>query len=152
MSTTESESGRPSYRDVLQAYDRARDAYEREPGPHTSAILETGMGFLLQELDRLGAFELGQMMMTPGADLAMREARQLPLEFLLRHKNRDWGELPPEDVQENEWSLEHGARLFSSYRTRNESRLWVITEWDRRYAASPDAGSLPQAARSGGTI
>ena len=43
----------------------------------------------------------------------------------------DWGELPPEDVRENEWSLAHGARLFSSYRTRTDEKLWVITERDR---------------------
>src|SRR3954452_3920104 len=103
MSTTEFESGRPGYRDVLQAYDRARESYERHPGPHTLAILEIGMGFLLQELERPGAFELGQMVMTPGADRALHDARQLPLEFLLRHKNQDQGDLPPEDVQENEW-------------------------------------------------
>ena len=79
-------------------------------------------------------------------------AQQAPLEFLLRHKNGDWGELPEEDVRENEWSLENGARLFSAYKTRTDEKLWVITEWDRRCAASPVVGSLPQAARSGGTI
>jgi len=47
-----------------------------------------------------------------------------------RHKNGDWGELAPEDVQENEWSLEHDARLFSAYRTRTDEKLWVMTEWD----------------------
>ena len=41
------------------------------------------------------------------------------------------GELPEEDVRENEWSLENGARLFSAYRTRTDEKLWVITEWDR---------------------
>ncbi|MBA2596705.1 MAG: plasmid related protein [Chloroflexia bacterium] len=71
------------------------------------------------------------MVMTPGADLAMRTARQVPLEFLLRHKYGDRGELPPEDVRENEWSLQNGARLFSAYRTRTDEKLWVITEWDR---------------------
>jgi hypothetical protein len=62
------------------------------------------------------------------------------------------GALPEEDVRENEWSLENGARLFSAYQTQTDEKLWVITEWDRRCAASPVVGSLPQAARSGGTI
>ena len=95
---------------------------------------------------------MGQLVMTPGADEALRAAQQVPLEFLLRHKNGDWGELRAEDLRENEWSLENGARLLSAYRTRTEEKLWVITEWDRRCAASPVVGSLPQAARSGGTI
>jgi hypothetical protein len=152
MSITEHEPQRPRYQELLAAYDRARETWERDPGPNTLAVLETGLQFLVQELQRPGKFELGQMVMTPGADESLRAAQQTPLEFLVRHKNGDWGELPPEDVRENEWSLENGARLFSAYRTRTEQKLWVITEWDRRCAASPVVGSLPQAARSGGTI
>ena len=131
MPTTENEPRRPSYQELLAAYDRARETWECDPGPHTLAVLETGLEFLVQELLRPGKFELGQMMMTPGADQAMRTAQQVPPEFLLRHKNGDWGELPVEDVRENEWSLENGARLFSAYKTRTDEKLWVITEWDR---------------------
>jgi hypothetical protein len=133
MTTTEHEPRRPSYQELLAAYDRARERYERDPSPNSFAfaVLETGLQFLVQELHRPGKFHLGQMVMTPGAERAMHEARQVPPEFLLRHKNADWGELPPEDVRENEWSLEHGARLFSAYRTRNEEKVWVITEGDR---------------------
>jgi hypothetical protein len=64
-------------------------------------------------------------------DLMTRCAQQVPPEFLLRHKNGDWGELPLEDIRENDRSLAHGARLFSSYHTRLDERLWIITEWDR---------------------
>jgi hypothetical protein len=131
MPTIEREPQRPSYQDLLAAYDRAHKTWERDPGPHTLVILETGLQFLMQELQRPGKFELGQMVMTPGADLAMRAARQVPPEFFLRHKNGDWGELPEEDIRENEWSLKNGARLFSAYRTRTDEKLWVITEWDR---------------------
>src|SRR4051812_48482346 len=131
MPTTEHEPRRPSCQELLAAYGRARETWEHDPGPHTVAMLETGLRFLVQELLRPGKFELGQMVMTPGADQAMRTSQQVPPEFLLRHKNGDWGELPEEDVRENEWSLEHGARLFSAYTTRTDEKLWVITEWDR---------------------
>jgi|SRR5215212_9628745 len=131
MPTPEYEPGQPSRQELLAAYERARDTWERDPGPHTLAVLETGLQFLVQELHRRGRFELGQMVMTPGADETLRAARQLPLEFLLRHKNGDWGELTEEDIRENEWSLENGARLFSAYQTRTEEKLWVITERDR---------------------
>ncbi len=131
MPTTEYESQRTSYQELLAAYDRARETWERDPGPHTAAVVETGLQFLVQELLRPGKFDLGQTVMTPGADETLRAARQVPLEFLVRHKNGDWGELPDEDVRENEWSLENGARLFSSYKTRTDEKLWVITEWDR---------------------
>jgi hypothetical protein len=131
MSTTEHEPRRPSYQDVLAAYARARESHERDPSPRSVAVLETGLQFLMQELQRPGKFELGQLVMTPGADETLRVAHQVPLEFLLRHKNGDWGELLEEDVRENEWSLENGARLFSAYQTRTDEKLWVITEWDR---------------------
>lgn len=131
MSTTEHEPRWPSYRELLAAYDRARETYERDPNPCSLAVLETGLAILVQELHRPGKFELGQLVMTPGADEAMREAQHVPPEFLLRHKHGDWGALPPEDIQENERALRVGSRPFSTYRTRTEEKLWVITEWDR---------------------
>ena len=129
MPITEHEPQRPGYHDLLAAYDRARETYERHPSAHSFAVLETGLG--IQELQRPGKFDLGHLVMTPGANETLRAARQVPLEFLLRHKNGNWGELPEEDVRENEWSLENGARLFSAYQTRTDEKLWVITEWDR---------------------
>jgi len=131
MPTTEHEPRPPRYQEFLVAYDRARATYERDPTPRTLAVLETGLQILVQELHRPGTFELGQLVMTPGADLAMRAARQVPPEFLLRHKHGDWGDLPPEDLEENARALRDGSRLFSAYRTRAEEKLWVITEWDR---------------------
>lgn len=50
---------------------------------------------------------------------------------LRRHACGDWGALAPEDVQENELSLEEGFRLLSSYQDRNGTRFWIITEADR---------------------
>lgn len=76
-------------------------------------------------------FPLGQTLITPGAQEAIREAGQLPLEFLLKHQAGDWGEVCEEDRRENELSLKEGFRLLSAYRTREGEKLWVITEWDR---------------------
>jgi hypothetical protein len=132
MSTTEHEPRRPSYRDLLAAYDRARETYERDPSPRSLAVLETGLAILVQKLHRPGTFELGQLVMTPGAEEAMRDARHVPPEFLLRHLHGDWSDLPPEEIQENERTPRVGSRLFSAYRTRTEEPLWVLTEWDRR--------------------
>lgn len=131
MSTTESEPRRPRYQVFLEAYARARDTYEQAPNPQHRAALAVGLELLIAELYRPGAFEIGQLVMTPGADEILTRSRQTPVEFLLRHKNGDWGDLPPEDIQENERALRDGSRLFSAYRTRSEEKLWVITEWDR---------------------
>jgi hypothetical protein len=68
---------------------------------------------------------------TPGAIEAMMNAGQNAYEFLYRHVRGDWGEIPPEDWEENEFSLTNTLRLLSAYRTRNGERLWIITEADR---------------------
>ena len=76
-------------------------------------------------------FTLGQVVATPGALAAIEKAGQQPGYFLARHVNGDWGEVPPDDVKENEFSLNHGFRLLSAYRTHAGDRIWVIIEADR---------------------
>lgn len=75
--------------------------------------------------------ELGRLMSTPGALAALEEAGQTALEFLLRHEAGDWGDVCPEDWQENELSMREGFRLLSSYHLNTGIRIWVITEADR---------------------
>ena len=76
-------------------------------------------------------FPLGQIVATPGALAALERAKQPPACFLARHAIGDWGELEPTDVAENKYSLLHGFRLLSSYRTDAGEKLWIITEADR---------------------
>ncbi len=40
-------------------------------------------------------------------------------------------DLSEEDHKENDYSLEHGFRLLSAYRTNAGDKLWIITESDR---------------------
>jgi hypothetical protein len=76
-------------------------------------------------------FPLGQIVATPGALTALTRADQTPLEFLCRHAAGDWGQLDAHDVAENLYSLKHGFRVLSSYRTNAGETLWLITEADR---------------------
>lgn len=76
-------------------------------------------------------FPLGQTFITPGAQEAIRDAGQLPLEFLLRHQSGDWGDLCRGDKQENEFSIANGFRILSKYHTIEGEALYVITEADR---------------------
>ena len=76
-------------------------------------------------------FSLGQIVATPGAIEALTRANQQPHDFLNRHAAGDWGELGGKDKAENKYSLEHGFRILSSYRTTADAKLWVITEADR---------------------
>jgi|SRR5579872_143958 len=76
-------------------------------------------------------FTLGQVVATTGALAALEKAGQQPEDFLARHVCGDWGEVPPEDIKENELSLEHGWRLLSAYTVKSGVKLWVIAESDR---------------------
>lgn len=76
-------------------------------------------------------FALGQVVATPGALDALKEAKQQPAEFLGRHVSGDWGEVPPEDAAENELSVKQGFRILSAYTLKTGVKIWVITEADR---------------------
>lgn len=74
-------------------------------------------------------FSLGSLYITPGA---MKELTQHEiLTALSRHVKGDWGDLGPEDIEENEFSVKNGYRLLSSYKAESGTKFWVITEWDR---------------------
>jgi len=76
-------------------------------------------------------FSLGRVVATPGALRALEKAEQLPAEFLDRHANGDWGEVPEADKQENELSVEHEFRILSAYTTSAGDPIWILTEADR---------------------
>jgi hypothetical protein len=80
---------------------------------------------------RQALFPLGLLVATPGALGAFATTGQNPQEFLVRHVTGDWGDLPPEDVAENQRALRVGSRLFSAYNLADGTRLWIITEQDR---------------------
>jgi hypothetical protein len=84
-----------------------------------------------QEQGLRPTFPLGQVVATQGAIAALEATGQHPLTFLTQHARGDWGELEPEDVQENEYSRTHNLRLLSAYTLTDGTRIWIITEADR---------------------
>jgi hypothetical protein len=87
----------------------------------------------MQKTERKPLFDLGQLVATPGALAALEKSGQSPMDFLSRHVTGDWGEIPEEDRKENQFSLEKGFRLMSSYKTTAQDPLWVITEGSRSH-------------------
>ena len=77
-----------------------------------------------------GLFPLGRVVATPAALEVLEASGVCPAQLLGRHQSGDWGEIPREDARENERSVEHGFRIFSSYAV-GEERVWIITEADR---------------------
>jgi hypothetical protein len=54
---------------------------------------------------------------------------------LKRHARGDWGNLSPEDRQQNEAALKDGSRLLSAYQHWRLPKIWIITEADRSVTA-----------------
>ena len=75
-------------------------------------------------------FEMGQIVITPGAIAGLSLVNRHPVQLLASHVVGEWGDLPEVDIEENERSLEHGFRLLSAYKIEDQ-RFYVITEWDR---------------------
>lgn len=73
-------------------------------------------------------FPLGEIVITTNAFNTL-----LPEQIndgLRRHASEDWGDLCPEDVEQNREALKYGSRLFSAY-GEGSQRFWIITESDR---------------------
>ncbi|HEY7118888.1 MAG TPA: hypothetical protein VH475_20025 [Tepidisphaeraceae bacterium] len=75
-------------------------------------------------------------MITPGALAALQKANQAPEHFLDLHAGGSWGDLDAEDRRLNDQAIAHEdpdrqGRVLSAYLTRNQTKIWVITEWDR---------------------
>lgn len=74
-------------------------------------------------------FPLGRLVATANAQATLDQ--EDIFNALRRHAAGDWGEVCPEDWEENELSLREGFRLFSVYRSKEDRKFWVITEADR---------------------
>ena len=53
------------------------------------------------------------------------------LASLARHLSGDWGDVDDEDRAANDRALIEGTRLLSVYYTADQTKFWIITEWDR---------------------
>jgi hypothetical protein len=65
--------------------------------------------------DKVCLFPLGTLLSTPGAALALLEARVSPLSLVARHLMGDFGDLCEEDRLANQRAVEEGSRVLSSY-------------------------------------
>ena len=83
-------------------------------------------------------FQLGKLVATPGSLEVLKKSNQSPTDFLTLHQSGQWGEdLCPEDKKLNDEAVAYEGdtdkqqRVLSSYKTKTDERIWIITEWDR---------------------
>lgn len=74
-------------------------------------------------------FSLGRVVITRNAMEALEPDSVHAC--LVRHHAGDWGDLCQEDLDANQFALDEGLRLLSSYQDRNGTKFWIITEADR---------------------
>ncbi len=82
----------------------------------------------------MASFEMGGLFLTAGVNSQILEEvrfEMFVIECVKRHLSGDWGDLGKEDKKENELSLKEGYRLLSSYKYKDEIKIWIITESDR---------------------
>jgi hypothetical protein len=86
---------------------------------------------LADERDQNALFELGHVVMTPGA--AALNVDFAP--FLARHAQGDWGDLDKFDKRQSDIAVKEGYRILSAYDVpignEETERIWIITEADR---------------------
>ena len=72
-------------------------------------------------------FPLGQIIITPNAMTSVT-AEDIN-DGLRRHASGDWGNVCPDDAEQNNEALQIGERLLSAY-GEGSKRFWIITEAD----------------------
>jgi hypothetical protein len=78
-------------------------------------------------------FEPGQLVWTRGVNDRVAENEEfakLVGRGIRRHLVGDWGDLGSEDVETNEYALNHNLRLLSTYKDHS-GKIYIITEADR---------------------
>lgn len=74
-------------------------------------------------------FPLGQIVATNGVHKHLANGID-PAPYTQQHHCGLWGDVPPEDAQENDLSALNDFRVLSSFNI-SEQRVWIITEADR---------------------
>lgn len=85
--------------------------------------------FIVNYTNRPLRFKLGSVYVTHGiiSNLSISQV----VGALDRHGAGDWGELSEHDRNANEFAVNEGGRILSSYRSDSGVKFWVITEADR---------------------
>lgn len=73
-------------------------------------------------------FSSRQNLATPTAIQALAEAQVAREDLLQRHFTGDWGDVDPDDGEENDRAIDTGARILSAYVLSTGVRIWVMTE------------------------
>ena len=122
----------PTWRRSLEDYQRAFADYHANPASlATTAFLDRAIVRLDEAYREPGLFPLGLIALTSGACDALSTGKHLAEEFLIRHKNGDFGLMEPDDVGNNRYAIPREYQVTSRYQTRKGAELWIATHGNR---------------------
>jgi hypothetical protein len=75
-------------------------------------------------------FTLGEIVITPRAEILLQNMGVNPASLFLRHVTGDWGDVSADQRRTNGEAVREGGRILSAYGHGN-LRVYVITEADR---------------------
>lgn len=78
-------------------------------------------------------FHPGKLLVSHAALDVLRDNSVPVISVVLRHIAGDWGVVSDDDTRQNDVSIGTGLRLISLYRLPDQTRILVITEWDRSH-------------------
>ena len=78
-------------------------------------------------------FHPGKLLVSYAALAALRTNGVPVVSVVLRHIAGDWGVVSEDDMRQNDVSIATGLRLISIYRLPDQTRVLVITEWNRAH-------------------
>jgi hypothetical protein len=58
----------------------------------------------------------------------MERTGDTPVPFLSKHTAGDWGTVGQDDWKANDRALLEGSRIFSAYKLKDGTKIWIITE------------------------
>ncbi len=76
-------------------------------------------------------FHPGKLLVSHTALAALRANGVPVISVVLRHVAGDWGIVSEDDKRQNDVSITAGLRLISIYRLLDQTRILIITEWNR---------------------
>lgn len=83
----------------------------------------------------MAKFKSGPLYLTAGVNNLVaddKEFSKFVLNSLSKHFNGDWGDLCEEDKKLNDDAVKNNNdRIFSAYNYNDDTRIYIITEWDR---------------------
>ena len=82
----------------------------------------------------MSSFPMGKLVLTRGVyewAIIKGDFYRFVNSSLKRHARGDWGNLCPEDKEQNNLALKDSSRLLSAYEHWSLPKIWIITEADR---------------------